>query len=156
DRDASVARQAIRQLGERRVREAVPILLPMLHDADYSLRFRAATALGRIGDTDAIAALLEALDQNDLFPRYAAFKALNRIGLHNPSSWPAILSGLQSNKSAIREGTTFAVRETWDPQLLAALDNVARATFQSTAARESALRLASALHRQKAPWRGEW
>jgi hypothetical protein len=54
DPEASVRRQAIRQLGTRRVRRATQVLLARLHDEDASVRFRAATALGRIGDSAAV------------------------------------------------------------------------------------------------------
>src|SRR6266542_5534896 len=47
DRDASVRRQAIRQLGTRQDRAAVPVLLACLNDGDAGARFQTATALGR-------------------------------------------------------------------------------------------------------------
>ena len=68
----------------------------------------------------AVPALLEALDQSDLFARYAAFYALRRIGLQNSQAWTAIVGGLASDRPAVREGTTFAVRETYDPALVQA------------------------------------
>src|SRR5262249_21200378 len=80
DPDARARRQAIRQLGTRRVRGATQALVARLRDEDASVRFRAATALGRIGDSTAVPGLIEALDEADAFARYAAFTALNRIG----------------------------------------------------------------------------
>src|SRR6185436_13852020 len=74
--NVALVRQAVRQLGQRRVRSAVPALLRGLkHDIEVSLRFQAATALGRIADTNAIPALLAELDEPDLFVRFAAFTA---------------------------------------------------------------------------------
>jgi len=149
DADASVARQAIRQLGQRQVNEAAPTLARQIRHPDASIRFHAASALGRIAATNAIPALLLALADTDLFARYATFTALNRIGRAHPQAWPAIVSGLESSDPRIREATTFALRETFDESLVAALRSGAPM-------QEPVLRSLAALHHQPPPWKGEW
>src|SRR5439155_26394148 len=74
DADPSVRRQAARQLGTRKVKEATDALVTLLKDSELTVRFQAATALGRIGNPAAIPALQEALEEKDLFARYAAFR----------------------------------------------------------------------------------
>src|SRR5439155_8764459 len=117
DHDPSVRRQAARQLGTRRVTAAAESLVALLKDEDLTVRFHAATALGRIGAVSAIPALQSAIDEKDLFARYAAFHALNRIGRTNGSAWAEIVKGLESASGAVREGTLFALRESYDEAL---------------------------------------
>ena len=148
--------QAIRQLGSRRAEETASAIRERLQDADASVRFQAATALGGIGAIQAVPELLTALDEMDLFVRFATFTALNRIGKQAPSAWPAIVQGLANSNSRIREGTTFALRETYDEQLLAALAALFKDSTKPTAMRRAALDLIAALHHQKPPWKGEW
>ncbi|MBI2946148.1 MAG: HEAT repeat domain-containing protein, partial [Verrucomicrobia bacterium] len=156
DRDPSVRRQAIRQIGTRRVREATALLPDQLIDADASIRFQAATALGRIGSPSAVPALVEALDEEDFFARYAVFTALNRIGRAHPFAWETIAAGLESTKPRVREGTAFAFRDTYDETLAGTLAKLARDGTKPASAREAALKVLAGLHRQKAPWKGEW
>ncbi|MBM3836347.1 MAG: c-type cytochrome [Verrucomicrobia bacterium] len=156
DRDPSVRRQAIRQLGTRRVREAAALLAEQLKDADASIRFQAATALGRLGTPSAVPALLDALDERDLFARYAAFTALNRIGGAAPSAWNAIVTGLESAKPRVREGVTSAFRDTYDATLVSILAKLVREATKPAPAREAALRVLASWHRQRPPWKGEW
>ncbi len=154
DADLSVRRQAARQLGTRRSREAVKPLLKMVLDGDPSIRFAAATALGRIGDSAAVPRLLEALDQVDLFARYAAFTALNRIGRRDPTAWRAIAAGLESENKAIAEGAGFAMRETYDEALVKVLVELASSSSSST--RISAIIALAPLHRKAPAWDGKW
>jgi putative heme-binding domain-containing protein len=156
DKDASVRRQAIRQLGTRKVAAASSVLLRRLKDEDAAVRFQAATALGRIGKRSAVPALSRGLEQTDLFPRYAVFAALNRIGRQDPAAWREIAKGLESGSAALREGTEFALRETYDTALLDALVPIARNSHKPEPTREAALRLLAALHHQKPAWKGEW
>jgi len=156
DTEASVTRQAIRQLGNRRVPEAVPVLRQHLQNTDASIRFHAATALGRIADTNAIPALALALADTDFFARYAAFTALNRIGRAQPVAWPAIVSGLESTNARIREAAAFALRETFSKPLVDALQPLAADKSQTVEVREAALKALAALHHQPPEWRGEW
>jgi len=159
DPDPVLARQAIRQLGNRKAREAVAGLTHQLTNANASIRFQSATALGRIGDTNAVPALHAALRDTDLFARYAAFTALNRIGRAHPMAWPAIVSGLASPEERIREATAFALRETFDPLLVQALIELTKSNEGSPSnvlTREAALRSLASLHHQPPEWRGEW
>jgi putative membrane-bound dehydrogenase-like protein len=148
DPDASVRRQAARQLGTRKAKEATDALIGLLQDNDLTVQFHAATALGRIGATSAIPALQAALTGKDLFARYAVFHALNRIGRANSSAWGEIVKGLESTNAAIREGSLFALRETYEEPLVAALAKAPRSA-------ESVAALAE-LHRMPAAWKGQW
>ena len=156
DAEPIVRRQAIRQLGTRHATNAVVALRQRLLDEEASVRFQAATALGRIGDPHSVTGLLPALEERDLFTRFAVFTGLNRIGTNAPSAWPVIARGLESDRPRIREGTTLALRETYDESLLTALVNVFRDTAKSPTARSAALELIAALHHQKPPWKGQW
>jgi len=148
DPDASVRRQAARQLGTRRVKEAVDALVALLQDPDLTVQFWAATALGRIGASSAIPALQEALKGKDLFARYAAFHALNRIGRADSTAWTAIVKGFESPDAAVREGTAFALRETYDENLVRALAAASRTADTIAALAE--------IFKSPAPWKGQW
>ncbi|PYK63574.1 MAG: hypothetical protein DME21_02475 [Verrucomicrobia bacterium] len=156
DRDASVRRQAIRQLGNRRVREAVPTLISRLKDDDAGVCFQASAALGRIADLEAVPALMAALEEKELFARHAVFTALNRIGRANRTAWAEIAKGLESDRAAVREGTEFALRATYDTVLLDVLIALAGEPQRDLATRETALRLVSELHHKLPEWNGEW
>jgi len=161
DPEPSIQRQAIRQVGSRRVADAVSGLLPKLKDADASIRFHAATALGRIADERAVPALSASLADTDLFARFAAFTALTRIDKTRSRAWTAIAEGLRSQQPSIREGTEFALRETYDEALLEVLARAIEgrqpiAQRWPTASREAALKLVAALHHKPPQWNGEW
>jgi putative membrane-bound dehydrogenase-like protein len=156
DRDPGVRRQAIRQLGTRRVRDAAALLADQLKDTDASIRLQAATALGRIGSPSFAPVLLDALDESDLFVRYAVFSALNRIGRAHPSAWNSVAAGLESAKPRVREGAAFAIRDTYDETLVGVLAKLARNSTKQAVARQAALKALGSLHRQKPPWKGEW
>lgn len=149
-------RQAIRQLGASRATAAIPALCRNLKSPDASVRFHAATALGRIGDAGAVPSLLSALEEQDFFARFAIFTALNRIGTNTPAAWRMIVPGLESPSARVREGTRFAIRETYDEQLLAALTRLFRDTAKPSAVRQMAAELIAALHHQKPEWKGQW
>jgi putative membrane-bound dehydrogenase-like protein len=156
--DPVLARQAIRQLGNSRAAEAVPALTQLLSHNDLSLRFQAATALGRIGDPAAVPQLTRALTETDLFTRYAVFHALNRIGCASPQAWPKIVEGFASGDARVREGTAFAVRETYDIQLVDALLTAFRKSPQESPTRVNlaVLETLAALHHMPQEWNGEW
>src|SRR6185295_8065870 len=146
DEDPSVRRQAARQLGTRK--QAPGEIFPLLRDPDATVRFQAATALGRIGNPMSIVGLRDLLEEKDLYVRYAAFKALNRLGRARPLLWGKIVEGLQSDKPAIREGTLFALRETYDEEL-------AKALAAAPMSPESIAVLAE-MHRMPPAWKGDW
>ena len=176
DAEASVRRQAIRQLNTRRVQVAASTLRARLRDADAAVRFQAATALGGIGDRKAIVSLRAVLPETNLFVRYAAFSALNRIGRRRPEAWRDIAQGLNNGNAAVREATEFALRETYDLALVDVLVQMASPSPSRKAApayrdsndgdqattpaselgREAAVRLLAALHHQTPRWQGEW
>lgn len=158
DQDASVRAQAIRQLGTRRANSPAitTALAAALRDADGTIRFRAATALGRIGDPAAVAALTAALAEKDLFARYAVFTALNRIGVARPAAWSQIAAGLTSENVAIREGTLFAMRETFVAQNVAALGAFAGSESVAPETRAAALATLADLHHRPVAWDGKW
>src|SRR5258708_5493892 len=117
----SVRMQAVRQLGTRAAKESSSILIHLLDHPDAALRFRAATALGRVGDLSAVAPLISHLAETDFFAHFALFTALNRIGRANPSAWEAIAKELGSQKTGVREGCVYAMREVYDESLIKAL-----------------------------------
>lgn len=156
DPEPIVRRQALRHLGARRSGPSVTAARDALAAPDASVRFQAASALGRLGDPDAVPPLLNALDDPDLFARYAAFTALNRIGTNTPRAWPLIVRGLESKSPRTREGTAFALRDTCDPTLLAALNKLFRDTAKPADARRAALELIAAQHHRLPAWNGHW
>jgi putative heme-binding domain-containing protein len=156
DKDPTVQSQAARELGQRQARDAVGPLIAMLDSTNDLLRFKAATALGRIGDSRAAMPLRVALAQKDLFARYAAFTALNRMGLADAKAWPKIVDGLDSVKPEIREGTFFAVRETYDLGLVKALRGFLTNPTIPTEPRTNVLNLLSNIYLKPPPWNGDW
>ncbi len=156
DPDASVRRQALRQLGERRAKEAGAAIADLLRDADPSIRFQAATALGRIGDPAAIPALLGALQEPQLFPRFAIFTALGRIGRADPAAWPSIVAALDRTEPAVREAVGFALREIYDERVAGTLASFAGDGGKSAAGRAAAMGLLAEIARRPPAWKGEW
>jgi putative membrane-bound dehydrogenase-like protein len=154
--DVTVRMQAARQLGTRKTREAVPALVAALSDADAALRFRAATALGRIGDARAVQPLLDNLADPDLLARFATFTALNRIGKTSPSAWDAIVRALSSENAKVREGTAYAMRNTYDAALVAALSNYVTQTSNPAHGRIAGVAAIAPLFKQSKPWNGKW
>jgi putative membrane-bound dehydrogenase-like protein len=156
DNDVSVRAQAIRQLGTAHALEAVDTLITALKDPNAQIRFRAATALGRICDATAIPNLTAALDEKDLFTRYSVFTALNRIGKANSNAWITIAAGLQSTNTAVRDGTLFAMRETFNEQNARALADFVASPNASTNSRAETLTVLADLHRERPAWTGGW
>ena len=156
DPDASMRRQAARQLGTRKVSEAVTNLLTILHDSDASVRFQAATALGRTRAAAAVPALRKALAEKDLFARYAAFTALNRIGQARPEAWKEIIEGLSSPDAQIREGVVFALRETYSSALVPLLCAYVSNAAKPLDTRVGVLEVLGEMARQPAGWKGDW
>jgi putative membrane-bound dehydrogenase-like protein len=156
DKDDTVRAQAIRQLGTRQARNAVPLLVAALEDKNRAIRFRAATALGRIGSISAAPALVWALYEKDLFTRYAVFTALNRIGRADSFAWTEIVKGLDSANTTIREGAQFALRETYDEAVVKALTEFIASPGISPDGRAAALEVLVELHHKRPEWTGRW
>ncbi|HXJ71741.1 MAG TPA: HEAT repeat domain-containing protein, partial [Candidatus Dormibacteraeota bacterium] len=155
---AGLARQAMRQLGQRAARQAVPALLARLRDPDPSLRFHAATALGRVADPQSVSALLKALQapEPELWPRFAIFTALHRVGSAHPETWAEIAGALSVENPTARAAVGFALRDVYDLRLVEALIGVATNRLGSMEARASALGWLRLMHRQVPAWKGEW
>lgn len=85
-------------LGWRRDAEAVPLLAPLLADADANIAAAAASALGRIGGKDALAALAAARDTASPAVRPAVLEALLKCAERAPSA-AAIYRGLYESKA---------------------------------------------------------
>jgi putative membrane-bound dehydrogenase-like protein len=156
DPEPMVRRQAMRRAGTERDTNAVPMLVSAMSDLDPSIRFQAATALGHIADARAVTKLIPALDEADPFVRYTVFTALNRIGRSHPEAWPAIIRGLEHTNARIRDHTTFAARDTYEPALVSALIPLAANPQARPSAREAAITLLASMHRQPPRWKGEW
>lgn len=110
-----------------------------------------------MGDLKSVPALLARLaDEHDLFTRFSLFTALRRIGVADPDAWPVIVAGLESKSDAVRDNTTYALRNTYDAQLIAALVKEAFDKAKPPIARSTALLSAADLHRQPKPWGGNW
>src|SRR5207253_5700695 len=130
-------------------------LLPLLKDTDASVRFHAVTALGRAVSVLSIPNLLQALADEDAFVRHASFRALNRIGGSNSQAWPQIVAGLTSAQRTVRDGTLFALRETWSEGLVAALAAQLRSET-NTETRAAIVAALGEIARQPPVWDGEW
>lgn len=156
DPDPSLRRQAARLLGTRRSGEAGAALILRLKDSDPAVRFHAATALGRIGDPAAVGPLLGALEEKDSFARYAAFTALARIGRADPKAWDLIARGLECPAAAVREGTIFALRETYSERVVAGLAQAVRNSGTPAETRAAAVEALASLYRKEPPWDGKW
>lgn len=82
DHDFDVRKSALLALGRFAAEKdrLLPILLPFLQDAHWSVREAAATALGALHATEAEAPLLRMLAEADLAVQRAVFVALGRLG----------------------------------------------------------------------------
>ena len=157
DPDAAVRRQVARFLGTREVPEAIAALRKQLRiEPDASVRFHATAALGRIGSHPAVLTLRDELDQSDLFARYAAFTALKRIGRRKPTHWELVVRSLASQSPRQREGTVFALRDEFDPALVAALIKLSELPAWPLVAKRSAVELLARMHHRAPEWSGEW
>ncbi|HAM71443.1 MAG TPA: hypothetical protein DCM86_07360, partial [Verrucomicrobiales bacterium] len=156
--EPAVRRQALRQLGTRRVAEAAAEITGRLEDEEPSVRFQAATALGRIGDPESVRPLTEALlrGEKDDLARFAMFTALNQVGRQNPATWPAIVQSMIGRDPEHRDLAPLVLRETYDPALVTALSTFSLSPEVSLPRRLIAIGLLADLHRQLPPWKGEW
>ncbi|GLU55730.1 HEAT repeat domain-containing protein [Dyadobacter frigoris] len=87
DSDSEIVAQAAKVLGDAKIAEAGPLLIPLLTDKNPRVKFFGAHALGRIKEKQAVTALLDMIKTNkdeDLYLRHAAVLALSRIGEVEP------------------------------------------------------------------------
>lgn len=153
----SVRLQAIRQLALRRALSAVPALqVGPFNDDSAVIRAAAVIALGRIPAIQNVSPLRPMLDDPDAVVRFNAFTALNRIGRALPETWSQISLGLRDDNERIREGTRFAMRDTYDPELVKVLTDLVRPRITDVQVRRTALELLAAIHHQSPAWKGEW
>lgn len=87
DADTEIIAQAAKVLGDAKIAEAGPLLIPLLTNKNPRVKFFGAQALGRIQEKQAVTALLDMIKANndeDLYLRHAAVLALSRIGEIEP------------------------------------------------------------------------
>jgi putative membrane-bound dehydrogenase-like protein len=156
DADESVQRQAIRQLGLRKVESASLPLERVRRGASDPVRFEVATALGRIGNPFSVLVLLEMLSDPDAHVQFAAATALNRFGRQHPDFWSNIAARLTSEDQVVRDRVGYALRETYDIKLVQALVEIAKGEKGPVEAKEAALRILASLARKYPQWKGEW
>ncbi|MBE9465176.1 HEAT repeat domain-containing protein [Dyadobacter subterraneus] len=87
DADPEIISQAAKVLGDAKIAEAGPLLIPLLTDKNPRVKFFGAQALGRIKEKQAVTALLDMIKANkdeDLYLRHSAVLALSRIGEVEP------------------------------------------------------------------------
>jgi quinoprotein glucose dehydrogenase len=121
DDDTEVRGQAIKLLGDHRVRAGVEAVRAGLRDAEPRVRFFAAAALGKLAPEGAGAALADLLRGNhdqDPFIRHAAVMGLTH--LHDPKA----LTGLLHDPApAVRVGVVVALRRLASPDVAAGLSD---------------------------------
>lgn len=80
-KDNNLRQKTLFEIGALKDPGALPILLPLLHDPDAAIRYRAAEALGTINDNRAIPVLREAYAaESDNFTRMGISFALLSLG----------------------------------------------------------------------------
>ncbi|WP_149242326.1 HEAT repeat domain-containing protein [Dyadobacter sp. 32] len=108
DSDEEITAQAARVLGDARIAEAGPMLIPMLKSQNPRVQFFGAQALGRIKDKNAIQPLLDMIkanNDNDVYLRHAAVLALSRIGEVEP-----IAALVNSPEKSLRVAAVLVLR----------------------------------------------
>jgi putative membrane-bound dehydrogenase-like protein len=108
DKDEEIAVQAAKVLGDAKIAEAGPMLIPMLSSKNPRMQFFGAQALGRIADKQAVAPLLAMIKTNndeDVYLRHAAVLALSRIGEVEP-----IVALSSSPEKSLRTAAVLVLR----------------------------------------------
>ncbi len=112
-------------LGKIGDKEAIPLLVLGLKEADSDVARHCANALGRIGDTEAIAPLISCLENSPVNMQCTCIEALGRIG--SQDAIPAILACLKNPNSNLRCTCARALEQIGDkkagPGLIASLKN---------------------------------
>ncbi|MHA4736391.1 PVC-type heme-binding CxxCH protein [Dyadobacter sp. MSC1_007] len=109
DTDEEITVQAAKVLGDAKIAEAGPMLIPMLTSKNPRVQFYAAQALGRIPDKNAVTPLLNMIKANndeDLYLRHAAVLALSRIGQDEP-----MLALANSPEKSLRVAAVLVLRK---------------------------------------------
>lgn len=102
DVDPRVQRLAASLAADRRLREAVPILMRWLTHWEDSVRLSAAQNLGRIGDGRAVRSLVRALVDPDLKVRLAVIKALGKLSTPTNHEVVPLLGRLRDTNAKVR------------------------------------------------------
>ncbi|WP_026630617.1 DUF7133 domain-containing protein [Dyadobacter alkalitolerans] len=108
DSDEEISVQAAKVLGDAKIAEAGPMLIPMLSSKNPRMQFFGAQALGRIADKQAVAPLLAMIKTNndqDVYLRHAAVLALSRIGEVEP-----IVALSSSPEKSLRTAAVLVLR----------------------------------------------
>ncbi|MCF0061274.1 HEAT repeat domain-containing protein [Dyadobacter chenwenxiniae] len=108
DKDEEIAVQAAKVLGDAKIAEAGPMLMPMLSSKNPRMQFFGAQALGRIADKQAVQPLLAMIktnDDQDVYLRHAAVLALSRIGEVEP-----IVALSSSPEKSLRTAAVLVLR----------------------------------------------
>lgn len=90
----------------------VPDLIPLLSDADWRVRYRAAEALGEIGNRESAGALVRALSDEKDHVRYMAAKGLGRTG--NNGAVPALMGCLEDENPYVRKAAVLSLGKLGD------------------------------------------
>ena len=113
DKDAEIAAQAAKWLGDLRYKKAGNKLILVLQHSSPRVRFFAAEALGRIEHTTAIQPILRMLETNDsedIYLRHAGVLALARIGNEE-----ALVKLADHPSDALRLAAVLALRRMQSP-----------------------------------------
>lgn len=108
DKDEEIAVQAAKVLGDAKIAEAGPMLIPMLSSKNPRMQFFGAQSLGRIADKQAVQPLLAMIktnDDQDVYLRHAAVLALSRIGEVEP-----IVALSSSPEKSLRTAAVLVLR----------------------------------------------
>ncbi|MDR1063415.1 MAG: HEAT repeat domain-containing protein [Azoarcus sp.] len=142
------------QLGEQRVTQAVPLLLPLFGSGDTMLDYCLCWALGRCGDPQAIPALnrQRQCGSSEAIRRMAALAWLELSAdavrqAHAETltgDWPAMLREAWASGEIVRIGHALAQPDTWRHisrgEWLEELDQIAQASAHRTLARQLLIR----------------
>jgi len=150
DAEPEIRGQAARALGYRRVATSTQALAGALKDPDAAVRMRAANALRRIGDPASTAALLDALDETDLFARHTMLHAIRELG-----AWSVVAEHFHNSSGQQRAAILESPDGQFDLQAVRLLDQIFRTTTDPAEA-VTAIKSLAKVHRQAAPYAGEW
>jgi putative membrane-bound dehydrogenase-like protein len=121
DKDAEIAVQAMRMLGDAEIKSVGNDIIPFLTDKNYRTRFFAAQTLGQLAHQEAVEPLinlLKANDDEDVYIRHAAVLALTRIGKVEP-----IVALANSPSKALRTAAVLVLRRLKSPQIAVFLND---------------------------------
>ena len=119
DSDEEITVQAAKVLGDAKIAEAGPMLIPMLGSKNPRVQFFAAQALGRIRDKNAVQPLIDMVKTNndqDVYIRHAGVLALSRIGEVAP-----IVALANSPEKSLRIAGVLVLRRMKNEQISAFL-----------------------------------